>query len=225
MARHLAQMQPASAPAETLGADLARIRAMNIDQLRTAWPEAFASDPPLAFSKDLLARAVAFHAQQKALGGLPPAAARLLRSLIKPGVEPPRQVKVGSVIVRKHQGVVHEVLGVRGGFYWPGKIYDNLSTIAKKITGTSWNGPRFFGLRSKRDHQTSDNPEPDGAPSRQMDEEPFKGCRTSGKRPGVLNRSTYNRLIEERDGRSGRWLSTMEEGSRLRIVGRVLPPE
>jgi hypothetical protein len=184
MARPLARAQPASAPAETLGVDLARIRAMNIDQLRAAWREAFASDPPPAFSKDLLARAIAFHAQQKALGGLPPAAARLLRSLIKPGVEPPRQVKVGSVIVREHQGVVHEVLAVPGGFCWQGKTYDSLSTIAKQITGTSWNGPRFFGLRSKRDHQTSDNPEPGGASARKADEESFKVRRTPGKRSG-----------------------------------------
>jgi len=184
MARHLPQAQPASAPAETLEVDLARIRAMNIDQLRAAWREAFASDPPLAFSKDLLARAIAFQAQQRALGGLPLAAARLLRSLIKPGVEPPRQVKVGSVIVREHQGVVHEVLAVPGGFCWQGKTYDSLSNVAKKITGTSWNGPRFFGLRSKRDHQTSDNPDPGGAHSRQVDEEPFKGGRASAKRSG-----------------------------------------
>jgi Protein of unknown function (DUF2924) len=142
--------QPASAPAKALDAELARIGAMNIDQLRAAWRKALASDPLPAFSKDLLARAIAFHAQQKALGGLSPATARLLRSLIMPGIEPPRQVKVGSVIVREHQGVVHEVLAVPGGFCWQGKTYDSLSTIAKTITGTSWNGPRFFGLRSKK---------------------------------------------------------------------------
>lgn len=184
MGRPLAQTQPALAPGESLGVALARIRAMNIDQLGVAWREAFASDPPRALSKDLLARAVAFHAQQEALGGLPPAAARLLRSLIKPGADPPRQVKVGSIIVREHQGVVHEVLAVPGGFCWQGQTYDSLSIIAKKITGTSWNGPRFFGLRSKRDRQTSDNPEPDGASARQGDKEPFNGGRTSGKRSG-----------------------------------------
>ena len=152
--------------------------------MRAAWREALASDPPPAFSKDLLARAIAFLAQQKALGGLSPATARLLRSLIKAGVEMPRQVRVGSVIVREHQGVVHEVLVVPGGFCWQGKTYDSLSIIAKTITGTSWNGPRFFGLRSKRDRQAPDNPEAAAAPARQEDEERFKGCRTSGRRSG-----------------------------------------
>jgi hypothetical protein len=35
------------------------------------------------------------------------------------------------------------------GFAWNGKTYDSLSKIALAITGTKWNGPRFFGLRDK----------------------------------------------------------------------------
>lgn len=130
--------------------DLARIGGMSVDGLRAEWRRVFGSDPPPAFSKDLLAWAIAYRLQEQALGGLSSSAARLLRSLAKPGVEPPRQVKVGSVIVREHKGVVHEVLVVPGGFCWQGKTYDSLSTIAKKITGVTWNGPRFFGLRSKK---------------------------------------------------------------------------
>ena len=33
------------------------------------------------------------------------------------------------------------------GFAWNGKTYGSLSQIAKAMTGTSWNGHRFFGLR------------------------------------------------------------------------------
>jgi Protein of unknown function (DUF2924) len=58
-----------------------------------------------------------------------------------------RHVKVGSVIVREYQGKLHEVLVVPGGFCWQEQVFASLSTIARKITGTSWNGPRFFGLR------------------------------------------------------------------------------
>ena len=36
------------------------------------------------------------------------------------------------------------------GFAWEGRTYDSLSEIAKAITGTKWNGPRFFGLRDKK---------------------------------------------------------------------------
>jgi hypothetical protein len=59
-------------------------------------------------------------------------------------------VKVGCVIVREHKGVLHEVMVTPQGFCWEGRTFDSLSTIAKRITGINWNGPRFFGLRSKK---------------------------------------------------------------------------
>ena len=150
--------QPASAPAEPLDAALERISEMTVERLRVCWRERFASDPPAAFSKDLLARAICYRLQEQAFGGLSASTARLLSSLVKPGAEPPRQVKVGSVLIREHQGVVHEVLVVPGGFCWQGKTHDSLTTIAKTITGTGWNGPRFFGLRSRRMHDQEEDP-------------------------------------------------------------------
>ena len=68
-------------------------------------------------------------------------------SLSGKGKLPMRHLKVGSIIVREYQGAVHEVMIVPDGFCWQGTVYASLSTIARKITGTSWNGPRFFGLR------------------------------------------------------------------------------
>ena len=160
--------------------DTARIGAMNVDGLRAEWRRVFGSDPPPAFSKDLLARAIAYRLQEQAFSGLKPAAARLLRSLAKPGSEPPRQVKVGSVIVREHKGVLHEVLVVPGGFCWQGKTYDSLSTIAKKITGVTWNGPRFFGLRSKK--QEADDAV---APAGELVPPPADGQRRRGRRSSL----------------------------------------
>jgi hypothetical protein len=148
--RSSAQTQPAPPPAEALDAALARTGDMNIAQLRACWRERFASDPPAGFSKDLLARAICYRLHEQAFGGLSASTDRLLRSLVKPGGEPLRRIKVGSVLIREHQGVVHEVFVVPGGFCWRGQTYDSLSTIAKTITRTSWNGPRFFGLRSKK---------------------------------------------------------------------------
>lgn len=63
---------------------------MNVAELRSAWRETFRSDPPAAFSKDLLARAISYRLQEKVFGGLKPSTARLLRSPAKPGFEPPR---------------------------------------------------------------------------------------------------------------------------------------
>ena len=36
------------------------------------------------------------------------------------------------------------------GFAYDGKTFASLSEIATLITGTKWNGPRFFGLRSTK---------------------------------------------------------------------------
>ena len=72
---------------------------------------------------------------------------KLLDRLAKGGGEPLRHLKVGTVMVREHQGTLHEVMVVPGGFCWQDKTYPSLSTIAQAITGTSWNGPRFLGLR------------------------------------------------------------------------------
>ena len=43
--------------------------------------------------------------------------------------------------------VSHEVVIVLGGFLWNGETHRSLSTLAKRITGTTWNGLRFFGLQ------------------------------------------------------------------------------
>lgn len=147
-AKPVAPEQPTSAC--DIEQAIARIGAMHVGALRFEWRLAFGSEPPPAFSKDLLARAICCRLQEQVHGGLSPTTARLLRSLSKPGVEPPRQVKAGSVIVREHKGVLHEVMVTPGGFCWRGETYASLSTIARKITGVSWNGPRFFGLRSKQ---------------------------------------------------------------------------
>jgi hypothetical protein len=67
-------------------------------------------------------------------------------------------VRDGSL--EDHLGEIHEVMVVPGGFSWKEKTYPSLSAIAKGITGTSWNGPRFFGLRGKSGAKVSGNPVP-----------------------------------------------------------------
>src|SRR5271170_2366356 len=131
-----------------LSAELECIAAMTIDELRELWRERRGQNPPEALSKDLIARALAHWRQEELLGGPDRHVRKLLASLAKTGAKPPRHLKIGSVIVREHQGRMHEVLVAPGGFCWQGKTYSSLSTIAKAITGTSWNGPRFFGLRN-----------------------------------------------------------------------------
>ena len=60
-----------------------------------------------------------------------------------------RLLKPGTILVREHAGVLHRVVVMENGFAWEGKTFRSLSEAAQAITGTNWNGPRFFGLRSK----------------------------------------------------------------------------
>jgi Protein of unknown function (DUF2924) len=185
----MARLVGAAGSAEALEAAIARIDVMNRGALRACWRETLGSDPPSAFSKDLLARIISHRMQEQALGGLSVATARLLRSLTRPGAEPSREVKVGSVVLREHKGVVHEVLVVPGGFRWQGETYASLSTVARKITGVSWNGPRFFGLRSKAVDEP-DGPSAGGQSAhreeRRAPHSPYESAsRRSGRRSSV----------------------------------------
>ena len=50
----------------------------------------------------------------------------------------------------------HRVMVLADGFAWNGQTYDSLTKVAFAITGTRWNGPRFFGLRDKQTSSTSE---------------------------------------------------------------------
>jgi hypothetical protein len=56
----------------------------------------------------------------------------------------------GTVLVREWDRQSHRVMVLANGFAWSGRTYDSLSKVAFAITGTRWNGPRFFGLRDKQ---------------------------------------------------------------------------
>jgi hypothetical protein len=57
----------------------------------------------------------------------------------------------GTVLVREWDRRSQRVMVMADGFAWNGQSYDSLSKVAFAITGTRWNGPRFFGLRDKED--------------------------------------------------------------------------
>jgi Protein of unknown function (DUF2924) len=152
MARSPARWQPALPPVvPDLDSELDRLAKLGIADLRALWHERRGQAPPEALSKDLIARALAHWLQEERLGGLASPPRKVLASISEKPTEPVRRVKVGSVIVREYQGKLHEVMVVPDGFLWQGQIYTSLSTIALKITGTSWSGRRFFGLRDGAD--------------------------------------------------------------------------
>ena len=59
-------------------------------------------------------------------------------------------LRPGTVLGREWNGQMHQVAVLADGFAWNGKTYPSLSKVASAMTGTRWNGPRFFGLRDKQ---------------------------------------------------------------------------
>jgi Protein of unknown function (DUF2924) len=136
--------------------ELGRLGVMPIAQMRVRYREVFRTDPPKAFGPDLLRRSIAHRIQEKAYGRLSRSAQRLLDQMMKTyAAKPdgklvlPRRIKPGSVLVREWKSKSHRVTVQADGFAYDGKTFGNLSEIAGLITGVRWNGPRFFGLRSK----------------------------------------------------------------------------
>lgn len=71
-------------------------------------------------------------------------------------IELPKRVKSGSVLVRLWKGKSHRVTVLDDGFAFEGRVYNSLSEIAREITGTRWNGPRFFGLRPGKSEEAKE---------------------------------------------------------------------
>jgi hypothetical protein len=144
--------------------ELDRLAAMPIAQLRVRYREVFLTDPPKAFGPDLLRRSIAHRIQEKAYGGLSSATRRLLDQVVtaamtKPNgrLELPRRIKPGSELVRSWKGKTYRVMVMADGFAHDGRSFTSLSEIASEITGTKWNGPRFFGLRSAPSRERADD--------------------------------------------------------------------
>src|ERR1700730_6684712 len=126
------------------GGDRGRDRPRAVARLRRA-SHAVAGDvtvfPPQGFTKDLMARFVCWHIQERAFGGLDLKTAKRLDGFArssKPGADRPRRLKPGTVLVRECQGERHMVSVVPNGYVWRETTYASLSAIALAITGTAW---------------------------------------------------------------------------------------
>src|SRR5271165_3894627 len=98
-------LQPSSpSAAADLAAELARLATLNVEEFRALWRDRTGRRAPEALSKDLIARALAHRLQEERLGGLDARVRKLLDSSSSKAGPPVRHVKIGSVIVREHQG-------------------------------------------------------------------------------------------------------------------------
>jgi len=140
-------------------ADIHGLGCLSRNELRTLWTQELGENPPATLGRDVLALAIAYARQERGQGGLSKPVARELDRLFDQTLRRDRTAKAaalmallprsGTILVREWQGTSHHVTVVDGGFLWNGKTYRSLSGIARAITGTSWNGPRFFGMRDR----------------------------------------------------------------------------
>jgi hypothetical protein len=145
----------------TLEGEIAQLRDLDLRGLRLRWQSMFRRQAPSHLPRHLLLAVMAYQLQADELGDLAPNTVRLLKHIASKGTTETavrltsdfdrRQadLKPGTILMREWKGRGHRVMVVDEGFAWNGKTYDSLSKIACAITGTRWNGPRFFGLRDK----------------------------------------------------------------------------
>ncbi len=158
---------PSAAASVALDAQIDALATLDLADLRVRWRKLMRTAPPEHLPRFLLIRVLAYKLQARALGDLDPETARYLADVERERVrqrvaghkrrpkDPPpvppvpasRGHRPGTLLMREHAGKMHAVTVVADGYAWNGATHKSLSEIARLITGTRWNGPRFFGLR------------------------------------------------------------------------------
>jgi hypothetical protein len=143
-------------PADTVLAQLAALKTAPTAALKARWRELFDTQPP-PFNRRFLESRLAYRIQELAYGGLSEATLERLRALgeqlAKGGtiarVRSDRKPIRGTRLIREWQGIEHCVTVRDDDFEYQGRPYKSLSSVARTITGTRWNGWVFFGLKSQ----------------------------------------------------------------------------
>ncbi|MBR0933410.1 DUF2924 domain-containing protein [Bradyrhizobium jicamae] len=141
--------------------EIAHLRDLDLGGLRARWQSIFQRPAPPHVPRHLLCAVLSFRLQADRFGDLDhetrkvldrtsinesgSAMAERLESLDRKRID----LTPGTVLVREWDQKSHRVMVLANGFAWNGQSYDSLTKIAFAITGTKWNGPRFFGLRDK----------------------------------------------------------------------------
>jgi len=140
---------------EPILARLAALKNMTVNELKAEWQALFDAPAPNN-SRAFLEFRIAYRIQELAYGG-PDRETRRMLDLLADEVEghskrkhqiiDPRNPVTGTRLIREWDGITHTVTVLKEGFEWGGQRYKSLSAVARAITGTRWNGYRFFGLR------------------------------------------------------------------------------
>ena len=146
--------------------EIAHLRGLDLRGLRARWLSVFQSPAPAHLTRHLLFSVIAYRLQADRFGDLDRATRQVLDQTVAKETAPAMLARLarfdqkrteltpGTVLVREWDRRSQRVMVMADGFAWNGRTYHSLSKVAFAITGTKWNGPRFFGLRDKGDRST-----------------------------------------------------------------------
>lgn len=142
---------------------IAGLSTLSLEQLRVRWQTNFGRAASAHLTRALLLRLFIYRLQVEVYGDLGSGTVQLLDRLsrediadseksipLHSGGSSREQLRPGTLLTREHGGIHHRVFVAERGYEWNGHSYSSLSQVATAITGTRWNGPRFFGLPSSR---------------------------------------------------------------------------
>jgi len=139
----------------TVLAQLAALQRLSVNELKVKWKDLFATAAPNN-SRAFLELRIAGKIQELTYGGITRDTRRILDLLAdevegkvtrKGMADDARNPLPGTKLVREWNGTEHTVTVLGDGYDFAGKKFKSLSAVAKAITGTSWNGFKFFALR------------------------------------------------------------------------------
>ena len=136
--------------------------------LRARWQSVFQRPPPAHLTRHLLFAVIAYRLQADRFGDLDHETKQVLDGTVAKETGPATSARLasfdqkrtaptpGTVLVREWDRQSQRVMVLADGFSWNGRTFDSLSKVAFAITGTRWNGPRFFGLRDREDRSRTE---------------------------------------------------------------------
>lgn len=156
-----------------IGKEIAALKRMTVPDLRRKYAEAF-GEGTTSRHKEFLIRRIVWRLQANEEGGLSERARQRAKELAVGSdvrLTAPRtkaspvgaEARVaaiqisddarlpmpGTVITRRYKGRTIEARVLPHGFEYEGDIYRTLSAVAKRVTGTHWNGFHFFKMGPK----------------------------------------------------------------------------
>ena len=147
--------------AEEVEREIVALDGIDIRQLRQKWRDVYKTEPPPKVKSGLLRLAIAYRIQEQALGGLRAKSIRQIEDHLAAVAGAPEagatsqssrgsRLSPGTQLMREWNGAMILVDVVDDGFRWRDRTFKTLSAVAVAITGTKWSGPKFFGLKSRK---------------------------------------------------------------------------